>query len=165
MTALELAALALVWRLMRGDAPRTFKTLRAARPAHDDTVSAPEEVIGDPQPEQIDPRAFLTESAGEGAQYYRAVDAAGHLLAAFYADGRVRLADQGHGLAGILQNGRADLLQIADNTWSELFVRETPEGTMQLELRGGPFDTRVLTCEPIDDPADGSGPKIGMTAV
>lgn len=150
MTALELAALTLVSRFLGNDAQRTPTSSTIAQPARD-TVSAaqePAEELPAQTPSiQIDPQTFLTESAGENAQYYRAVDAAGEVLAGFYADGRVRLADEGHRLAGILQNGRADLLEIADNTWSELFVRETPEGAMQLELRGGPFDARVLMCE------------------
>ncbi len=28
-----------------------------------------------------------------------------------------------------------------------MFLRVTPGGNMQLELRGGPYDARVLTCE------------------
>jgi zona occludens toxin (predicted ATPase) len=95
-------------------------------------------------------QAFLTDSTGENPQYYRAVDESGEVLAAFYADGRVRIAGDRYRFAGIVQNGRADLLEIADNTWSELFVRETPEGRLQLELRGGPYGARVLTCEPFD---------------
>ncbi len=71
------------------------------------------------------------------------------MLAAFYGDGRVRLADREHRFAGMVSNSRADLLEIDDNTWSELLVRESPEGRLQLELRGGPFDARVLTCEAV----------------
>jgi hypothetical protein len=73
-----------------------------------------------------------------------------HVLAAFYSDGRVRLAGEQRRFAGMLQNGRADLLELDANTWSEVFVRETPTGTIQLELRGGPYDAHVLTCETLD---------------
>jgi hypothetical protein len=103
------------------------------------------------QPQQeTTPQDFLTESAGENARYYRAIDESGELLAGFYSDGRVRLADDAHRLAGMVQNGRADLLEIADNTWSELFVRMTPEGKLQLELRDGPYGGRVFTCESVE---------------
>jgi hypothetical protein len=170
MTALELTALALVSRLT-GNGRRVDDTAVAAR---DDTseaddafvaqeemdnasqawLSVDEPAVIDEGPATVDesltdPQSFLEDAAGEDAQFYRARDAEGAVIAGFYSDGRVRLADQEHRLAGILQNGRADLLEIADNTWSELFVRQTPEGRIQLELRGGPFDTRVLTCEPL----------------
>jgi len=136
MTALELTALALVSRLLaRETAPR-----------------APQAVteIARDVPDPVDPQTFLTDGAGEDAHYYRAHDGSGEVLAGFYADGRVRLADRQHRLAGIVQNGHADLLEIADNTWSEFFVRETPEGRLQVEFRGGPYDARVLMCDPLD---------------
>jgi len=96
------------------------------------------------------PIEFITESADRGARYYRAAGEGAELVAAFYSDGRVRLADtQQHRFAGMLQANHADLLDLATNQWSELFVRVTPAGSMQLELRGGPYDARVLSCEPL----------------
>lgn len=91
---------------------------------------------------------FLTESADEGARYYRAVADDLELLAGFYSDGRVRLTDsQNRRFAGMLQGSHADLLEIGNKQWSEVFLRVTPTGRMQLELRGGPYDARTLTCE------------------
>ena len=132
----------------------TFVAQEETHDASEEWLSVDEPAVVDETPAIVDesltdPQPFLEDAAGEDAQFYRAQDAEGAVLAGFYADGRVRLAGGRHRLAGILQNGRADLLEIADNTWSELFVRQTPEGRIQLELRGGPFDTRVLTCEPL----------------
>ena len=94
------------------------------------------------------PFDFLRESAGDDARYYTASDDRGiEVLAGFYADGRVRLADGDKRFAGMLENGHADLLDLANNAWSELFLSVTPAGRMQLELRGGPYDAHVLTCE------------------
>ncbi len=96
------------------------------------------------------PIDFIKESAGDDTRYYRASDERGAMLyAAFYADGRVRLADDTHRFAGMVRNGRAELLDIENNAWSELFLSVTPSGQMQLELRGGPYDARVLTCDKV----------------
>ena len=46
---------------------------------------------------------------------------------------------------------RYDLLELQRNEWSEVFLRVTPTGRMQLELRGGPYDAHVLTCEPLHE--------------
>lgn len=138
MTALELAALALASAAMSEG-----RRGRVSSPA-------PIEPAIEPQAdtEEREPLEFLTAAADEDTQYYRALDdQGGEVLAGFYADGRVRLADNEHRFAGIVQSGHADLLDVANNTWSELFVRETPGGRLQLELRGGPYDKRVLTCE------------------
>ena len=100
--------------------------------------------------ERPSPVEFIKESAGSDARYYRASDDSGtDLYAGFYADGRVRLADAAHRFAGMVRNGRADLLDIENNAWSELFLSVTPSGQMQLELRGGPYDARVLTCDKV----------------
>lgn len=135
--ALELTALAYVGYVVMGRA-RKEPALHASR-----EEPAPQE-----RPPQ--PMEFITESADEGARIYRAQDERGEVLAGFYADGRVRLADAQHRFAGMLQAGQADLLEIDDKQWSQLFVRTTPTGRMQLELRGGPYDARVLTCKPLD---------------
>jgi hypothetical protein len=142
--------------LVTSGAGRTTDVVRAAgleaqrtAPAHLH-LGRPSIPQGGSIPHHDTAEAFLTEPAGENARYYRAHDESGEMLAGFYADGRVRLADAQHRLAGIVQNGRADLLEIADNTWSELFVRVTPEGRLQLELRGGPYDARVFTCDQLD---------------
>lgn len=96
-----------------------------------------------------DPLAFVSEDAGEGTRLYRARDEQGTMYAGFFADGRVRVADGNHCFAGVVQNGHAHLLQIDGEEWSELFVRVTPSGALQLELRDGPYDGRVLGCEPV----------------
>jgi hypothetical protein len=147
--ALELAALALVLRgmdLARGltAAPRRFapQPAPAPRPAQPPAATRP----AAPQP----PETFITENAGADGKYYRAHDESGEVLAAFSADGRVRLAGGDHRLAGAVENGRADLLDVANNVWCELFVRVTPDGRTQLELRGGPYDARVFLCEPFE---------------
>lgn len=101
-----------------------------------------------PMHDRAEPVDFITESADEGARYYRAADDTIELLAGFYSDGRVRLTDAQHRrFAGMLQGSHADLLELDNNEWSEVFLRTTPTGRMQLELRGGPYDSRVLTCE------------------
>lgn len=147
MTALELMALALVNRAMQRD----------ARPEHepspvDDSRHDPIEVSSGPAPAQetVDALGFITEAGDSDARYYRASDALGEVLAGFFGDGRVRLADGMHRFAGVVQNGHADVLDLTHNTWSEVFVRVTPDGGVQLEVRGGPYDARVLTCRPLE---------------
>jgi len=169
MTALELTALALVTRIIGDEEPdrsavrggadeaSTSSAVLWSAPAHPisaDTSAihgasqAQDDSINVDVPAQTgDPLDFIKEYADEEARYYRATDESGEMLAAFYSDGRVRLADRAHRFAGMVENGHADLLEIADNTWSELFVSVTPEGRLQMELRGGPCDTRVFTCE------------------
>jgi hypothetical protein len=109
----------------------------------------------EPHGEPVEPRRprrsalqFLTENTDNTTQLYRASDESGlELLAAFLPDGRVRIADNGtHRFAGMLENGRADLLDIANNEWSELFLHVHPNGQTQFELRGGPYDAHVFTC-------------------
>jgi hypothetical protein len=147
MTALELLALALVTRAMQRDAGPEHEVSPI-----DDSIDEPIEVSSGSAPAQeaVDALSFITEAGDSNARYYRASDAAGEVLAAFFDDGRVRLADGMHHFAGMVQTGRADLLDLTDNTWSEVFVRVTPDGSLQLELRGGPYDARVLTCRPLE---------------
>lgn len=65
-----------------------------------------------------------------------------------YSDGRIRLADAaGRRFAGALRGAHAHVIDLATSEWSEVVLRTTPTGRMQLELRGGPFDAHVLTCE------------------
>lgn len=145
--ALELAALALVLRgmdLARGVTAAPPRTAPDAGMPHPTPSPAPHPVAP-PSPE-----AFITQNGGAAAKYYRAHDDSGEVLAAFYADGRVRLAGGDHRLAGAVENGRADLLDVANNAWCELFVRVTPDGRTQLELLGGPYDARVFLCEPFE---------------
>lgn len=113
---------------------------------------APVDPAPNPDPQQPllfpDPLDFIEEPGDPSARYYHARSSDAELVAGFYSDGRVRLADaHEHRLAGMLQNDRADMLDVANNTWSEMFLRMTPNGEMQLELRGGPYDAQVLTCE------------------
>jgi hypothetical protein len=129
--ALELSALALASIVMQTDTPSEPR-------------SVPPLI-----PEASDPAAFLEETANEGTRFYRASDDRGAVLAAFYDDGRVRVAGGNERLAGALQNGHAHLLDLKGEAWSELFVRTSPGGDMQLELRGGPYDARVFVCTPI----------------
>lgn len=96
-----------------------------------------------------DPLQFVSEIADDHTRLYRARDEQGTMYAGFYADGRVRVADGNHCFAGMVQNGHAHLLQIEGEEWSELFVRAAPSGALQLELRDGPYDGRVLACESI----------------
>ncbi len=101
-------------------------------------------------PWEMPPRDFLAEISDEGANYYRATDGTMELVAGLYSDGRIRLADgDGRRFAGALIGGHADILEVQHNDWSEVFLRVTPTGRMQLELRGGPYDSHVLTCEPL----------------
>jgi len=116
--------------------------------------SAPAAPAAAPKPAQPKraggPQAFLFEIADEGANYYRASDATVELIAGLYSDGRIRLADSDdRRFAGALIGGHADLLELQRNEWSEVYLRVTPTGRMQLELRGGPYDAHVLTCEPL----------------
>lgn len=145
---LELAALAYAVYLVmeRPEKRRTEQAPLAAR------EKAPQErqprAVHDDAPEAD--LAFLTESADEATRYYRAGDGAIDVIAAFYADGRLRLADAQHRFAGMLQGNHADVLELGTNKWIEVFVRVTPTGRMQLELRGGAYDTHVLTCASLD---------------
>jgi hypothetical protein len=150
--ALELTALAFVADVVMGRRQRVMlrygSTAEVPRPPA--AAPAPEPELPPQETEAAgSPMQFITEAADPDARYYRAVCDEVELLAGFYSDGRVRLADARHRFAGMLQEQHADLLEIGADTWSEVFVRETPAGDIQLELRGGPFDTRVLTCEPL----------------
>lgn len=151
--ALELTALAFMgYVLLRpeGDARSPSRPQRPSTPQHDD-AGAPSDVAQT----FAEPMDFITESADEGARYYRTADDDVEVLAGFYSDGRVRLADaQNRRFAGMLQAGHADMLELDSNQWSELFVRVTPAGRVQLELRGGPYDARVLTCETLRQSQD-----------
>jgi hypothetical protein len=119
----------------------------AAPPSETTVAQTPAEVASSDH-DNADPVEFIKEPADDGARYYRAADDSVEVIAGFYSDGRVRLADaQHHRFAGMLQGGRADLVELDNNRWSELLVHVTPAGTMQLELRGGPHDAHVLTCD------------------
>ena len=98
------------------------------------------------------PRDFLHEIADDAANYYRAFDATADVVAGLYSDGRIRVADiDGRRFAGVLIGGHADLLELQHNEWSEVYLRVTPTGRMQLEMRGGPYNGHVLTCEPLQE--------------
>ena len=128
------------------DAQHRLRVAEESSPAPEPSAQTPPD-----QPTATEPVDFIDEPGDAGARYYRAVSEGVELLAGFYSDGRIRLADsQNHRFAGLLQASHADLLELDDNQWSEVFVRSAPDGTMQLELRGGPYDARVLTCEPFD---------------
>lgn len=107
----------------------------------------PRSSLSRPAQPQLTPLAFIQETADPRTRLYSARDERGSIYAAFYADGRLRVAFEDHRLAGIVQNGHAHLLDMNSELWSEVFVRVTPEGKLQLELRDGPLDGRVLTCE------------------
>jgi hypothetical protein len=155
--ALELGALAFIgYVLMDRENERRGVSLRyrsAAEESRPAPQPAPEPAAQTPAADSAPPQPvdFIAEPDDVGARYYRAVSEDAELLAGFYSDGRIRLADaQNHRFAGLVQAGHADLLELDNNQWSEVFVRSAPDGTMQLELRGGPYDARVLTCEPFD---------------
>ncbi len=117
-------------------------------PDHAEAVAATQPQERQAQPPQPAPIEFITESTDDGARYYRAVGEDVEMLAGFYSDGRLRLADsENRRFAGMLQGSHADLLQLDTNEWSEVFLRVTPTGRMQLELRGGPYDARILRCD------------------
>lgn len=144
--ALELTALAFIahvvmQREQQGNRTLSSRSVPAQPPAPPEATPAPRQGVPGPT-------AFIIDPADSGARYYRAESADAHVLAAFYSDGRLRIADaQQHRLAGMLQNNHADVLDLSTNSWSEIFVHVTPAGAMQLELRGGPYDSRVLTCD------------------
>jgi hypothetical protein len=155
--ALELAALAFgtfAMDLASGSSPKTAPKRETPPPRAPQAKPAPA-----PKPAtlareawEMKPRDFLAEIIDEGANHYRASDGTVELIAGLYSDGRIRLADQdGRRFAGALIGGHADLLELQRNEWSEVFLRVTPTGRMQLELRGGPYDAHVLTCEPLHE--------------
>lgn len=159
-TALELAALAFgsfAMELARKDMPRQKpETMRPPTPAPQPPPAPRMEPVAQTPPSrepwELHPRDFLTDIHDEGANYYRASDDSVQLVAGLYSDGRIRLADEsGRRFAGALIAGHADLLELRNNEWSEVFLRVTPTGRMQLELRGGPYDSHVLTCEPLPE--------------
>lgn len=132
--------------LASGSAPKRKAPLKPNVPA------APPAAPAQPaaRKSEAGPQAFLFEISDEGANYYRASDETAELVAGLYSDGRIRLADSdGRRFAGALIGGHADLLELKRNEWSEVFLRVTPTGRMQFELRGGPYDGHVLTCEPL----------------
>lgn len=161
--ALEVSALAFFGYVVMGEDDEPRYLGRPSMP-RDDTVEPstspchPEEskdrrgteALATPLQEQVssEPMDFITESADAGARYYRASGTGVQMFAGFYSDGRLRLVDpQNRRFAGLVQGGHADLLQLDNKQWSEVFVSTTPSGNLQLELRGGPYDARVLTCE------------------
>lgn len=113
--------------------------------------------VRDAHGDEPSPLEFLTQNADDKtAQLFRAIDESGlELFAALLPDGRVRIADdRTHRFAGMIENGRADLLDVANNEWSELFLHVNPNGQTQFELRGGPYDAHVLTVRPFDAAQD-----------
>jgi hypothetical protein len=152
---LELAVLAFLSRVVytRDGARPTRSSSASLRVSVDDVDRAAQGPAKSQDDTPVNPLEFITEANDESAKYYRAADDRGvEIFAALLSDGRVRLADNAqHRFAGMVENGHADLLEIANNVWSELFLRVTPAGQMQFELRGGPYDTHVLTCEPFSD--------------
>lgn len=154
--ALELGALAFIGYIVmaRDDERRGGLWYRAAEESRPTPEATPEPAAQTPaaEPVRTEPVNFIAEPGDAGARYYRAVSEGADLVGGFYSDGRIRLADsQKRRFAGLLQGNHADLLELGDNRWSEVFVRLAPDGTMQLEMRGGPYDARVLTCQPLDD--------------
>jgi hypothetical protein len=169
--ALELSALAFLGYVVMGDDQRTQLlrhpclpgpepvlsnvegtpqggTNTAATPPSEKPVAETPAEVASPHHDDVEPLEFIKEPADDGARYYRAADDSVIIIAGFYSDGRVRLADaQAHRFAGMLEGGRADIIDLRNNQWSELLVHVTPSGTMQLELRGGPHDAHVLTCD------------------
>ncbi len=150
--ALELAALAFgsfAMELANGSPPKPKAPPKPVAPsAPTPAAAAPAKPVWSKR--EGNPQEFLFEIADEGANYYRASDATAEVVAGLYSDGRIRLADSGgRRFAGALIGGHADLLELQRNEWSEVFLRVTPTGRMQLELRGGPYDAHVLTCEPL----------------
>jgi hypothetical protein len=150
--ALELAALAFgtfAMELATGTPAKKPQTPPPKTPAPKPQAPPAPRPIS-PDAWEMRPRDFLFEITDEGANYYRAFDATADLVAGLYSDGRIRLADiDGRRFAGALVGGHADLLELQHNDWSEVYLRVTPTGRMQLELRGGPYDGHVLTCEPL----------------
>lgn len=149
--ALELGALAFIAYVLTGDSDAGVPPRDDRRREHVDRpepAARPARTVA----RTADPYAFIAEAGDQGASYYRAADETVELIAGFYSDGRVRLADRlNRRFAGMLQGSHADLLDVDSNQWGELFVLHTPGGGMQLELRGGPYDARVLTCEPVQN--------------
>lgn len=145
--ALELGALAFIARVVMAredDAPAPPVPQSPPPPPTIEQASAPKQA----RRVFLHPMDFIRDPADAGARYYRASGDGADLVAGFYSDGRVRLSDErNHRFAGMLQGGHADLLELESNQWSELLVHTTPSGNMQLELRGGPYDSRVLSCD------------------
>lgn len=123
--------------------------LRGSQHKTEAPADEPEAPKAPPAPAiKLAPFDFVKETGDAQTRYYRAHDTEGVMYAGFYGDGRVRVADTARSFAGMVQNGHAHLLQIDTEDWCEMFVRTTPAGALQLELRDGPYDGRILTCEP-----------------
>lgn len=177
--ALELGVLALVSRAMRPASPPAPQTdERLEQPPSEDRQTeiigetrepvrppedrVPEVTTGEvvqteplPHPYSVESPSdafdFLHESADADAQFFRASDDQVEVLVALFSDGRIRIADPGaRRFAGMLHNENGEIVEIGSNEWSRVFVRSTPQGKTQLELHGGPYDTHVLACEPLD---------------
>jgi hypothetical protein len=142
--ALEIGALALAIRVMDRRVPQQRDDAPQTPPAE----YAPGEYAPAEYATHADASDFI--EPGESVRVYRARDHEGEMIAAFYPDGRIRLADDRFRFAGVVQNSHAHLLDVRSEDWSELFVRTAPNGALQLELRDGPYDARILTCEPLE---------------
>jgi hypothetical protein len=156
--ALELAALALSVRFMQSPPQMRHGEPRVLPAAQDEQAGAAGEIVAAGEVvaagetgAAADPLAFIKETQEPGTRYYRAHDDRGELLAAFYSGGRVRIASAQRRYAGVVNGGHADLLDVENNAWSEVFVRTTPDDRVKLELRGGVDDARILTCEPLNE--------------
>lgn len=149
--ALELAALAFGTFAMDLAVGAPPKKPRAQPPAPaQKKIEQPLPRPLSPDAWEMRPRDFLFEIADEGANFYRAFDSTADVVAGLYSDGRIRIADMdGRRFAGALIGGHADVLELQHNEWSEVYLRVTPTGRMQLEMRGGPYNGHVLTCEPL----------------
>lgn len=151
---LEMAILAFLSHVFDtpDEASKRYNAPHAASRVDDEPHAGPQtDPVARPDTQSAEQTAieFITDASDPQARYYRASDDRGaEMFAAFFSDGRVRLANAQLRYAGMVINGHADLLDTANNAWSELFLSVTPAGRTQLELRGGPYDTHVLACEP-----------------
>lgn len=143
--AWELAALAFIANVL--EVPHRVPVVPAPDPVMDPPLN---EAANMPDVAEPDPLSFIDEPGDPGARYYRLTSEDFDGFAAVYSDGRVRIADTNHRrFAGALENGRADVLQLGTETWSEVAVQTTPAGETQFELRGDAFGSLMVRAEPL----------------
>lgn len=91
---------------------------------------------------------FIAEVSDSSARYYAASHGTLWIVAGFYSDGRMRLTDRlGRRFAGTVREGHAELVELDKGAACDLHVRFATEHALHLEMRGGPYDGRMLICE------------------
>lgn len=109
------------------------------------------------QPGSIQPKPapplpeFIAEVVDLTARLYRGKTGGGAwLFAAFFSDGRVRLAtENAKRFSGFTIDRKAVMADLHEDVSFEMLVDETADTKVELKMDGGPFDGQTICCEAI----------------